>query len=332
MEQIRGVWNNLDGLLKQNLLALKIEVAEALIALLLLQVCLSLVTWLLAPICVGIMCYASLVLIFRHFEIKIFSPRPELPKPKNILITGASSGLGAELAKQYAAEGVVLVLTGRDLDRLTSVVSECKAKGATVESCSLDVSDQAATIKCVTTMDDKYPFDLIIANAGTASVLLPKDSSFEHIQYTIFDTNLKGVMNTVFPLVERMKTRKNGQILLMSSLAGIGYMPNTPAYTATKTALVAFGRDLRDVLLPYNVHVSVCCPGFIRSAITESVMKRHGSRLPFFMETAPACQFICQQLADDVPYIVFPALAFFCVCFMQIPAFSLRQNFLFSAP
>src|ERR1700733_3708156 len=87
----------------------------------------------------------------------------------SILITGASSGIGAALARHYAAPGIRLVLQGRDAGRLESVAADCRAKGATVEAALFDVTDRAAAAAAIAAVDASHPLDLVIANAGIGS-------------------------------------------------------------------------------------------------------------------------------------------------------------------
>src|SRR5271170_5755128 len=85
---------------------------------------------------------------------------------RNILLTGAGSGLGAALARRYAAPGVRLILVGRDETRLAQVAADCIARGATVEWSSIDVTDRAALAAWIVASDEVLPLDLVIANAG----------------------------------------------------------------------------------------------------------------------------------------------------------------------
>ncbi|MEE9209918.1 MAG: SDR family NAD(P)-dependent oxidoreductase, partial [Kiloniellales bacterium] len=89
--------------------------------------------------------------------------------PTSILITGASSGIGAALARVYAAPGVALALTGRDRGRLTGVAEACRAAGATPRAQALDVLDGDALAAWIAEVDAAAPLDLVIANAGVSA-------------------------------------------------------------------------------------------------------------------------------------------------------------------
>ncbi len=188
---------------------------------------------------------------------------------KHIVITGASSGIGQALAEYYAVHGVVLGLTGRDADRLYDVAALCRDKGAMVIDGCVDVTDRKAMAEWLGSFDDKYPVNLVIANAGisagTGGVLIgePADQVRQ-----VFDVNLNGVLNTIEPLQKRMVERGSGQIAIMSSLAGYRGWPGAPAYCGSKAAVRVYGEALRGALRKTGVCVNVICPGFVQSRMT----------------------------------------------------------------
>ena len=137
--------------------------------------------------------------------------------PKNILITGASSGIGSALAVEYAKDGVTLLLMGRDENRLRKIAVKCREKGAEAEISVVDVTDRCAMHDAIFDLDNKYPIDLAIANAGISGVSGGAEDPTEEI-YNGFNVNVNGVLNTILPAAEKMKERKFGQIAIMSSL------------------------------------------------------------------------------------------------------------------
>lgn len=221
--------------------------------------------------------------------------------PKHILITGASSGLGAELARTYAAPDITLALTGRDAARLETVAEQCRAKGAAIEAAVLDVTDVAALEDWMLARDEALPIDLAIANAGISAGTGGDTEPVEQVR-RIFAVNLDGVMNTVLPLIPRMQARKRGQLALMASLAGFRGFPGAPAYCGSKAAVKIYGEGLRGVLAGSGVEVSVICPGYVRTPMTD----RNSFPMPFLMDADRAARLIRGALARNKARIAFP--------------------------
>lgn len=188
----------------------------------------------------------------------------------SILITGASSGIGAALAREYARAGVRLVLSGRDEGRLAAVVEACRSMGATVEPLILDVSDADAAAGALSAFDDQQPFDLVIANAGVASGARP-DGSLEpwDAARRVLTTNIFGTFNTLEPLIERMRGRRGGQVAIIGSLAAWRGLPASPAYSASKAAIETWGEALRGALKPDGIGVTVISPGYVTSPMSQ---------------------------------------------------------------
>jgi len=220
---------------------------------------------------------------------------------RSILLTGAGSGLGAALARRYAAPGVRLALIGRDEARLAQVAADCIARGATVEQASIDVTDQPALAAWIAAADDAHPFDLVIANAGisggTSGIGGEADPSRQ-----IFATNVDGVLNTIEPILPRMRQRGSGTVALMSSLASFRGLPGSAAYSASKAAVRVLGESLRGDYLASGVSVSVICPGFVVTPMTA----RNRFRMPFLMSAERAAEIMVRGLAQGRARIAFP--------------------------
>jgi short-subunit dehydrogenase len=221
--------------------------------------------------------------------------------PRSILITGASSGIGAALAQSYAGPGIRLALGGRDAGRLGLVAADCRARGTEVDTTTVDVTDAEATARWVAAADAAAPLDLVIANAGISGGTFGGGES-RHQAAAIFATNVDGIVHTVHPAAERMRTRKRGQIAIMSSLASFRGMPGAPAYSASKAAARSYGEALRGSLHRHNIGVSVICPGFIRTPMTDV----NGFRMPMLMEPDRAARLIRRGLARNRARIAFP--------------------------
>jgi len=220
---------------------------------------------------------------------------------RSILITGASSGLGAALARRYAAPGVRLALIGRDPSRLALVAADCVARGATVERASIDVTERATLAAWIVAADDSLPFDLVIANAGISGGTSGLGEGNDQSRL-IFAINLDGVLNTIEPILPRMRRRGTGAVALMSSLAGFRGLPGAPAYGASKAAVRVLGEALRGDYRPSGVTVSVICPGFVTTPMTA----RNRFRMPFLMKAERAAEIMVRGLARGRGRIAFP--------------------------
>jgi len=222
--------------------------------------------------------------------------------PKHIVITGASSGLGAALALHYAKAGAALSLMGRDEQRLEGVAAQCRAHGAEVFTAALDVRDQGTMEEWLQHRDDERWVDLVIANAGvSAGTGGDIGESFEQVKH-IFDVNFYGVMHSIYPFLGRMKSRGQGQIALMSSFAGYRGWPGAPAYCGSKAAVKVYGEALRGAMRDHGVHISVVCPGFIRTPMTDV----NGFAMPFMMAPDRAAAIIAKGLLRNKGRISFP--------------------------
>lgn len=243
--------------------------------------------------------------------------------PRSILITGASSGIGAALASHYARKGaapgaapgaaygagpaVHLTLTGRNEARLAQVGDACRKAGASADCALVDAIDADRMQGLIEAAERHRPIDLVIANAGISA---GTGGSTEPAGQTrrIFETNIDGVANTVLPALDVMMARERaggrprGQIAIMSSMAGFRGFPGAPAYCASKAAVRVWGEGLRGMAHHRDVEISVICPGYVRSAMTAG----NRFRMPFLMDADRAARIIARRLEKNAGRIVFP--------------------------
>jgi NAD(P)-dependent dehydrogenase (short-subunit alcohol dehydrogenase family) len=220
-----------------------------------------------------------------------------------VLITGASSGLGAALAQAYAGPGVALGLVGRNQERLAATAAACRAAGAMVDGAVLDVADGPALAAWLAAFDRSYPVELLIANAGIEAGPDP-DSPGEPLEMTErqIATNLLGAVNTIAPLVPAMCERGRGRIVVIASVAAYRGMPYNPGYCASKAGLRAYGEALRPRLAPRSVGVTVVCPGFFSSPMTD----RWEGPTPFLVDGERAARRIKRGIDRGAARVSFP--------------------------
>ncbi|MGG5823021.1 SDR family NAD(P)-dependent oxidoreductase [Falsiroseomonas sp. HW251] len=189
---------------------------------------------------------------------------------QGLVVTGASRGLGAALARRFAAPGVRMLLVARSEAPLREVAAGCGSRGAAVSVAALDVADAAALAAALAAFESGGPVDLAIANAGIASGTAP-DGSPESAgdAARVVAVNLLGAMHLVGPLLPGMRARGAGSVALVASLAGLRGLPDCPAYSASKAGMIAWGEALRAAESRRGIRVTVACPGFFESAMGD---------------------------------------------------------------
>ena len=222
-------------------------------------------------------------------------------KYQHILITGASSGLGAALALQYASPGIRLSLHGRDHERLSGVAELVSRKGSNVNILIGDIREKIALTNWIVDQDNIQPLDLVIANAGISAGTGSSIETDEQID-AIFSTNLHGVLNTINAILPSFISRKTGQIAIVSSMASFRGFSGAGAYCASKAAIRTYGEALRAQCLPFKVAINVVCPGFIKTPMTD--VNRFA--MPGIMSAERAASIIQTGLASNRPRIAFP--------------------------
>lgn len=181
---------------------------------------------------------------------------------KNIVITGASGGIGAEIAKLCAASGANLVLLARRLDKLEQLQSELQQKhNVKVDVFQLDVSNtdqvQAVFRQIFETIGD---IDILVNNAGFGVFREAHEASIDEIK-GMFEVNVVGLMACTSMVLPKMRARRFGHIINIASQAGKIATPKSSVYSATKHAVLGYTNSLRMELTDYNVQVTSVNPG-----------------------------------------------------------------------
>lgn len=220
---------------------------------------------------------------------------------KNVLITGASSGIGEALALYYAKNGAEnLFICGRNTERLENVKQLCEKSGTKVYAEILNVSEREKVAAWIEKSEKIAPLNLVFANAGVST----GEETPQNI-FNTFEINVMGAINTIIPTMEIFKNRPKTDdktIVITSSIAGYHGLPACASYSASKACLKAYGEALRGSLSAYGIKVCVVCPGFVKSRITD----KNTCPMPFFMSADKAAQIIAQRVEKNVGLIAFP--------------------------
>lgn len=192
---------------------------------------------------------------------------------KVVIITGASSGIGATIAKMLATYGAVLSLAARRKDRLEQLIKEIKAAGGEATAWTTDVTKRDNVMELVKNTVDLYgKVDVMINNAGVMPL-----SRIDALQYDqwdqMIDTNIKGVLYGIGAVLPYMQARKSGHIINVASVAGhrVPIGSGSAVYSATKFAVRAISEGLRQEVKPYNLRTTIISPGAIRTELPDSV-------------------------------------------------------------
>jgi NADP-dependent 3-hydroxy acid dehydrogenase YdfG len=189
------------------------------------------------------------------------SIREELMSKPLIAITGASSGIGEQIAKAFSREGYPLLLMARRAERLEALdLSNCICE-------DVDVTDLESFRRAIVHGEQKYgPVDCLVNNAGV--MLLGK----AHLQNTyewnrMVDVNIKGVLNGIHLVLKSMVERQTGTVINMSSVAGHKTGPNLAIYSGTKFAVRAISESIREEVTHHNVRFTIISPGLVETEL-----------------------------------------------------------------
>ena len=212
-----------------------------------------------------------------------------------VVITGASSGIGASIARAYAAKGHPLLLLARRVERLEALGIE----KAICTKC--DVTDFAQIDAAVKEAEDKFgPVGIMVNNAGVMLLESLLDQSADEWERMI-NVNVFGVLNGVRAVLRSMLQRKDGIVVNISSIAGVKLFPNHSVYCATKFAVHALTEGLRQECAPSGVRVVVISPGAVETELlghTTSEKVKDGYKA--WKETMDEGVLLPQDVADAV--------------------------------
>lgn len=219
---------------------------------------------------------------------------------RSALITGASSGIGAALAKRLAASGIEVVIAARRADALAELRESIEAAGGTARVEVLDVSDPERTEARVLELDEAHGFELVVANAGIGGSKWSGKLSWADCK-SIIDVNVSGAVATLTGAIPGMVARGFGHLVGVSSVAQYRGLPKSAAYCASKAFLSTFLESLRIDLHGAGIYVTDVRPGFVETPLTAGKGK-----LPFLVEVDDAAKTIAKAIARKQGVVVFP--------------------------
>ena len=224
-------------------------------------------------------------------------------KEKLAFVTGASSGIGWELAFKLKQEGFHLGLFARRLNQLESLKQKLAGiNNLDVEVFECDVAKKESVHQAFSRAFEKLgsPY-LLVANAGMGGSTSVRSFDTE-MMASILQTNVMGVIYSISEVLPSMLENKRGHIVGISSLAAYRSFPYTHAYSASKSALSAHLQGLALELSPHGVKVSTICPGFIRTPMTAS----NKFSMPFLMDADQAAKKIMCAIKKEKKVYNFP--------------------------
>lgn len=199
-----------------------------------------------------------------------------------VWVTGASTGIGASVARQLSAEGVAVAISARNAETLNTLA----AANGNLRSYPLDVTDEKAVVECFQGIEaDLGPVDLIVAGAGTYTEVTMDDfntSAFKRM----YEVNYLGVINVLVAAMPQFRKRRAGHISWIASVAGYRGLPKAAAYGPTKAALINLAESLKEELARDGVTISVINPGFVKTPMTA----QNDFPMPFLMDVEDAAR------------------------------------------
>ena len=195
---------------------------------------------------------------------------------KVIVITGASSGIGEAMAKEYAAQGAKVVLGARSVQKLQLLAGDIRSKGGQAAYCGVDVTDPSECKELIDTAVREFGgIDVLICNAGISMRAIFDDVDLG-VLHKLMDVNFWGTVNCCKYALPYLQASK-GSVVGISSVAGLHGLPGRTGYSASKYAMTGFLETVRIENLKMGVHVMIAAPGFTASNVRFSALTADGS-------------------------------------------------------
>jgi len=228
-----------------------------------------------------------------------------------ILITGASSGIGAEFARQYASSENELYLLARREDKLQKLKNELSQKCKSITLIVVDVRD----FKLLQSkLQELPPLDMVILNAGISlghsHKQIPTIEEFKNL-YDVNVLSQHAVLEVVLP---KMQEQRSAKVVFISSLSSLFTMPSAKVYASSKRALNAYAEGIRYKYAPDGIKVITILPGFIKSELTD----KNDFHMPFLLETDEAVKQMREAIAKGKEFYAFPLRFYLIIKFLTL--------------
>jgi len=192
---------------------------------------------------------------------------------KTAIISGAAGGIGFALAREFGQLGMKVVMADIDQNTLKVSADTLSSEGIKVLACALDVTDFAQWQDVVKAAKEHFgAVHMLVNNAGVGGIPASIDKTDNAIWQWVMDVNVTGVMYGAKASTPAIKeSGEGGWIINVASMAGMGGVPYSSAYAASKAAVVSMTESWAVELKSHNIHVSALCPAFVKTRIHESV-------------------------------------------------------------
>lgn len=225
---------------------------------------------------------------------------PSKPATRRVFITGASSGIGAALARHYAAQGATLGLVARRGELLAELQASLNTECAIY---AVDVRDADAMRAAAEDFMQRCGTpDIVIANAGVSRGTLTQYAEDLTAFRAVMDINVLGLLHTFHPFIEPMRRAGHGHLAGIASVAGLRGLPGASAYSASKAAAISYLESLRVEMAKTGISVTTICPGYIKTPMTDV----NTYPMPFMMDANTTAAIMARVIEQKRRYVILP--------------------------
>jgi hypothetical protein len=219
----------------------------------------------------------------------------------NVFLTGASSGIGAALARHYATQGARLGLVARRTGALAELAQALAPADCAVYKA--DVRDATAMRDAAVDFVARFGApDIVIASAGVSTGTLTEQADDNAAFRAVLDINVLGIVHTFQPFIATMRAAGRGKLAGIASVAGFRGLPGAGAYSASKAAAISYLESLRVELRDTGIEVITICPGYVATPMTH----KNPYPMPFLLSADEAARLIARAIARGKRFYVLP--------------------------